>query len=841
MRAEEPEKNSVDGTAVRISVRTLVEFLLRSGDLEKGKSALADRSAMQAGSRAHRKIQGRRGASYRAEVPLIWEFTYPGDGAEVGDGFPPCPPFSLVIEGRADGVEEKNGAVTIEEIKGIFQNPDDLEEPAALHLAQAKCYAAIFGEQNHLDQIRICMTYVSLEDYRTRPFYSSWDVKELCGWFENLAGEAMKWARLKVRWEMIRNNSASGMEFPFPYRAGQRDMTAAVYQTIRQGRQLFVQAPTGIGKTMSAVFPAVHALCRGTGEKIFYLTAKTVAGTVAEEAFSILRREGLSIRSLTVTAKEKICVAPEVNCSPDVCPRAKGHYDRAGDALMDLLLSPGDFSRGRILAQSEKYCVCPYELQIDLSEFADCVICDYNYVFDPDAKISRYFGDTAGKGKALLLVDEAHNLVDRGRDMYSAVLEKERVLEIRRLISGRDEAPLKKIASALLAVNRQMVKQKKHCESSEKAENLAGSRCETMDSIGELAVPLMNLAGLLEEYLTGKPAAGLEEKLTDFYFRMRTFLNRYDEIGDCDRIVAVRAPDGGFALRIACMNPAPRLQRVLDKCRSAVFFSATLFPIRYYEELLTTKEDSYSIYIPSPFDRSKRLVAVGGDVSSRYKRRGPAEYEKIAGYIDAAVRAHRGNYLIFFPSYQMMREVLAVFLESRGLSEEAAEDGGYAQAGNDTLRVIAQLPGMSEESRGRFLLEFSEDTGTLAAFCVMGGMFAEGIDLTGEKLIGAVVIGTGLPGVSAEREILRKYCDETEKKGFDFAYRYPGMNKVLQAAGRVIRTAEDTGVILLLDERFLQKESLALFPREWNDLVVVDQKSVRDVLEKFWTNREQGS
>jgi DNA excision repair protein ERCC-2 len=841
MKVEKTDKNTEETTKVRISVRTLVEFLMRSGDLVKGKSALADRNAMQAGSRAHRRLQGRRGASYRAEVPLSREFPYPGDEKCRPEVPMPCPPFTLVIEGRADGVDEKNDTVTIEEIKGIYRNPDELENPEPVHLAQAKCYAAIYGEQNHLDTIRIRMTYVSLEDYKTHAFHSTWDVSELCKWFFDLAAEAIQWARLQVRWERIRNASANGMEFPFPYRKGQKEMTAAVYQTIRRDGQLFVQAPTGIGKTMSALFPAVHALTHGTGEKIFYLTAKTVARTVAEEAFSILRQKGLSIRSLTVTAKEKICAGSEVNCSPDVCPRAKGHFDRVNDALMDLLRSSDDFTRERILAQSEKFCVCPYELQLDLSEFADCVICDYNYVFDPDAKIGRYFGDTAGKGKVVLLIDEAHNLIDRGRDMYSAALSKENVLGIRKILSGRDDPKIKKITAALTAVNKELRKLKKECENRDGTGLLAGSRWELLDSIGKLAVPLMNLAGLTEEFLTGKAAAEAPEELTDFYFSLQSFLNRYDEYGDCDRIVAVCPPGGGFAVRIMCMNPASRLQRILDKCKSTIFFSATLFPIRYYERLLTTKEDSYSIYIPSPFDPSNRLVAVASDVSSRYSRRGPDEYGKIAAYIDDAVSSRSGNYLIFFPSYRMMEEVLSVYLKRKNLPPGSGDEGGYMTAESAGLRVFAQCPGMTEQMREQFLAEFSENRGTLAAFSVMGGIFAEGIDLTGKKLIGAVIVGNGLPKVSWEREILRRFADENGRNGFDLAYLYPGMNKVLQAAGRVIRTAEDIGVILLLDERFLKRESLALMPREWNDLVVVNQNTVRRHLEDFWKRQASES
>lgn len=869
--ADEKEKNSTiqenenipaEGVReIRISVRSLVEFLLRSGDLKKGRSSLADRDAMQAGSRAHRRIQSRRGPFYTAEVPLSEEFLFEGDGETENPQEVSCPPIRLVIEGRADGIEVKNDDVVIEEIKGIYQDPEDLEEPVPVHLAQARCYAAIYGKQNGIKKIGIHLTYCSLEDYSTRIFRSEWDTEELYAWFRRLAQQYLTWARLQVRWENIRNRSAEGLSFPFPYREGQRDMTAAVYQTIRREQQLFVQAPTGIGKTMSAIFPSVYALCSGTGDRIFYLTAKTIARTVAEEAFAILKQHGLRIRNLTITAKEKICVCDEVNCRPESCPRARGHFDRVNDALFDLLENADDFSRETVLAQSEKYCVCPYELQIDLTDFADCVICDYNYVFDPDAKLARYFGDSAKKRENILLVDEAHNLVSRGRDMYSASIEKEEFLRLRRLAGRGKSTAMKKISRALTACNKVLLAMKRTCGTSRDASEMFGSSCLEMDSIGDLAIPLMNLAGALEEYLTGRERArsseepdaeeethktdGEEDDFLSFYFSLRSFLNRYEEFDENSLIYGKLSGDDHFSVHIACVNPASRIQRSLDKCRSTVFFSATLLPIRYYEGLLTTKTDSYSMYIPSPFDRSNRLIAVGRDVSSRYSRRGPEEYRKIAGYINSVLSCRSGNYLIFFPSYRMMDEVLDAFLTASGLAGTSEDDGKSSEDGSTSryrvfesgpLRVIAQSPGMTEEDRERFLKEFSAtgDGESLAAFCVMGGIFAEGIDLAGEKLIGAIVVGTGLPQVSAEREMLKRYYDRQGKSGFDFAYRYPGMNKVLQAAGRVIRTEEDTGVILLLDDRFLTKESLALFPGEWNDLQVVDEKMVRGAVASFW-------
>lgn len=831
-----------NGRTVKISVRSLVEFLLRKGDLEKGRGGIADKEAMQAGSRVHRKIQGGRGTGYRAEVPLKESFPDPYSSEEDSS----CPPFTLQIEGRADGIEEKEGRTAIEEIKGVFLDVNEMEEPSAVHLAQAKCYAAIYGKQRKLKTIFVRMTYANLENGDTRAFHFTYETDSLRQWFENLAYSYMKWAKLIVLHEGKRNRSVGCLKFPFPYREGQKKMTAAVWQAILKEKQIFVQAPTGTGKTMSSLFPAVQGVGRGMAEKIFYLTSRTIGRTVAEEAFSILRKQGLEFYSLTITAREKICVCDEVNCSPEYCPRAAGHFDRINDALYDILTGDGRFDREEVQKAAEKWNVCPYELQLDLTDFMDGVICDYNYVFDPNAKLGRYFGDSARKGACILLADEAHDLVDRGRDMFSAELHKEEILRIRRMLSKKPGAGTKKITAALSACNQAMRTLKKQCETDADAVRVYEERCLECRDAGNLAAPLMNLDAALEDYLTdagrGRIPSGEEDVLTElqqFFFGVRTFVNCFLEMDPDVMILSKIAPDGGFSVKISCMNPASRLQASLDKCRSVVFFSATLLPIRYYDRLLTTKEDSYRIYLPSPFCPSHRLIAVGRDVSSRFKRRGPKEYGRMVRYIDAVLSGRKGNYIVFFPSYRMMEDVLDVFLECHGLEEDDPEDDigedGYLGFESPGLRLIVQTAGMREKNRESFLREFSEESRrTLAAFCVMGGIFAEGIDLTGERLIGAIVVGTGLPQVSAERELVKQYYDRTGENGFDFAYRYPGMNKVLQASGRVIRTETDRGIILLLDERFLQKEYLALLPREWSDLKVTDSDHIAGLIGDFW-------
>lgn len=777
----------------KVSVRALVEFLLRSGDLDNRGGGWADRDAMQEGSRIHRKIQKRMGGGYQAEVPLRFRKEYEH--------------FILSVEGRADGVITGQDGVTIDEIKGVYRNVEQMEEPVPVHLAQAKCYAYIYGLDHRLREIGVQMTYCSLETEEIRRFTERYTLDELDLWFSGLLDSCFKWVDFQVRWEQRRNASMQGLDFPFSYREGQKGLVADIYRTILRKKQLFVQAPTGIGKTMSAVFPAVRAMGEGLGEKIFYLTAKTIARTVAEEAFSILSFQGLACKTLTITAKEKMCVCEEPDCNPETCPRAKGHFDRVNDAVYEMLTERDRYGREEILAQSEKWQVCPYEMQLDLAVFIDAVICDYNYVFDPTVHLRRFFGEGSRKGDYLFLVDEAHNLVERGREMYSASLEKEAFLEMKKKLRPYS----KKLERALERCNHQLLVYKREQEEED---------CRELESAGAFALQLTALLGLLEDFLQEGADSALRKEVLEFYFQVRAFTAIYELLDENYLIYTQHTEEGRFRIKLFCVNPAVNLQKCLDQGRSSVFLSATLLPVRYYQSLLSAREDDYAIYIPSPFDPARRYLAAGSDVSSRYKRRGEEEYRKIASYIDRVAGARPGNYLVFFPSYQMMRSVREIF-EREFPAEERS--------------CVWQTPSMGEEAREEFLEGFQEeDGGCRIGFCVMGGIFAEGIDLTGKRLIGALVIGTGLPGISGERELLRRFYDRRGKSGFDYAYRFPGMNKVLQAAGRVIRTTEDVGVILLLDDRFQLQEYRNLFPREWADCRRCRLETVGGELAEFW-------
>ncbi len=874
-----PRNETAEKEILRISVRNLVEFVFRSGDLDNRVGAGPSAETMQEGSRMHRKIQRRMGSDYRAEVTLKHEL-------DMGN-------YVLLLEGRADGIFRRNtgsdaggflsdapenadgtdaadssaaGETSpvwfIDEIKSMYTDVMRFETPLTVHLAQAKTYAYLYALQNGLDGMGIRITYCNLDTEEVRQFEELFSFATLRDWFENMIDSYRRWTDDQWQWRQIRQNSIRMTEFPFPYREGQKKLVSDVYRTVLRGKTLFLQAPTGTGKTIATVFPAVKAMGEELVEKIFYLTAKTITRTVAKEAFDTLKADGLCLRVLTLTAKEKLCPLDVMDCNPVHCPYAKGHFDRVNDAVFELMTTENDYTRDVLLARAEAHRVCPFEMALDLSLWSDAVICDYNYVFDPNVSLRRFFAE-GERGDYLFLVDEAHNLVERGREMYSACLVKEEFLSCKKIFKNRNA----KIASALDRCNRQMLEWKRSCEG-----------YAVYDTVGNFVFSLMHLMTLLDEFLRKSGEFPEKKDVTEFYFSVRHFLAMYDRMGENYVLYGDFDETGRFRLHLFCVNPATNLQACVDRGRSAVFFSATLLPIQYYKRLLSARTDDYAVYADTSFSKNQRLLFVAGDVSSLYKRRGATEYQRIADYIATVARARQGNYIVYFPSYRFMEDVYDEFVEltrvvpSR-ISAEPAETGcflsaegrerEYAASVSEGMDCILQSANMREEERETFLAEFSrEREGSLIAFCVVGGIFAEGIDLPDERLIGVLVVGTGLPQICTEREILKRYYDgeltvsvnaEDEERseqvapayssgrsgeGFAYAYQYPGMNKVMQAAGRVIRTATDVGVIGLLDERFLRRDYRELFPREWDDARTCRLETLPGLLEEFWSEKE---
>ena len=816
---------------IRISVRNLVEFILRSGDIDNRRSGASD-NAMQEGSRIHRLIQKRMGPEYQPEYFLTYNRNMEN--------------YSIVVEGRADGlITGPDGTITIDEIKTTWKDVNKMKAPVAVHLAQAKVYAAIYGLQNRETSIHVRMTYCNVETEEIQYFHETYTLEELEKWFDDLLNQYKKWADYEWEWKQKRKASIEGLQFPFAYREGQKELATYVYQTIYHKKKLFIEAPTGVGKTLSTVFPSVKAVGAGMADKIFYLTAKTITRTVAENTFSLLRERGLRFKSVILTAKEKICFMEETECNPEYCPYAKGHYDRINAAVYDLLLHEESFTREIIEEYAIKHKVCPFEFCLDMSLFADAVIGDYNYVFDPHVYLKRFFGEGA-QGEYLFLVDEAHNLLERGREMYSAVLCKEDFLSLKREIQEAREhlllpAQLKdgqghlgrirdfgpKLEKQLEKCNKVLLAYKRECES-----------YEVLESIDALMMPLVRLHELMDEYLDEQDDSPVRQKILEFFFEVAHFLDIYERVDDNYVMYSQMMEDGSFCVKLFCVNPAVNLQECMAKGRSTILFSATLLPIQYYKKLLGGTPEDYEVYAKSIFNPEKRALYISRDVTSKYTRRSEDEFYNIARYLYEIINRRHGNYMVFFPSYSFLSEVYDYFCEYFADEEtECIVQEGYM---NEAAReaFLARFEGNEDcdfsDIHMEVEIETEKEDRKLVGFCVMGGIFSEGIDLKHDSLIGVIVVGTGLPQVCWERELLKQYFDSQGENGFDYAYRFPGMNKVLQAAGRVIRTAEDVGIIALLDERFLQFTYQKLFPREWSNYEVVTIDSVAGRIERFW-------
>lgn len=858
---------------MKISVRGLVEFLLREGDIDNRRGRMMD-NAMQEGGRIHRMIQKRMGAEYQAEVSLRYEF--------------PTENYCLVVEGRADGVvdgDEEEGPL-IDEIKGTYRELSRMNGPVPVHLAQAKCYACIYGVRQEARRVRVRMTYCNMDTEDIRYFQQEYAMEELKEWFLGLLKEYKRWSDCEWEWRRLRGASIEKLEFPFQYREGQKELASYVYQTIYHRRRLFLEAPTGVGKTISTVFPSVKAAGKGMGDKIFYLTAKTITRTVAEETFELLRRGGLRFKTVILTAKEKICFMDQAECNPEACPFAKGHYDRINEAVFDLLTHAESFTRERIEEYAGKHSVCPFEMCLDMSLFADGIICDYNYLFDPRVYLKRFFSEGLA-GNYIFLIDEAHNLLERGREMYSASLVKEEFTELKREVhrvcleegGGRSKRRSEKqggekqenviqlamdfvqpeleaarqpdqedregrgqarAGHSILVREGYAERMEYHLERCNKQLGALKKECDgysLVDSIDDVVNTVDRLYAVINEYLEEQEETPLpvREDLLNFYFKLCDFLDICERLDENYVKYTQLCEDGSFLLKLFCVNPSLNLRECMARGRSSILFSATFLPIQYYKGLLGGEAQDYEIYAKPVFNPDKRALLIASDVTSKYTRRSDEEFERIARYLYEIVKNRHGNYMVFFPSYSFMQRIYELFAD-RYESEE--------------LECILQQQSMNEREREAFLdrfsgnetcdlqaaigMEIEVEEHTLIGFCVMGGIFSEGIDLKNDSLIGVIIVGTGLPQVCYEREILKNYFNERGENGFDYAYRFPGMNKVLQAAGRVIRTAEDIGVVALLDERFLQFAYQRFFPREWENYEAVDQFSVARRVERFW-------
>lgn len=793
---------------LRIAVRDLVSFVLRSGDL--GAAFMSASRAVE-GTRGHQFVQDQRSVEYRSEVPVRFQVDDPLPPGRDEEGVP-IAPLRLDISGRVDGVLEEGGHLLIEEIKTTYAALDENRADNAEHWAQAKMYAYILAQQRDMDEVDVQLTYVQLDTGRLLEDRRTLSRGELAEFFTATIERYFSWARIWHAWCDRRDRSLHRMRFPFDeYRPGQEEMCDAVYETVSSKARLFAQAPTGIGKTVSALFPAVRALA-GAGtklEKVFYLTAKTSGRTVAEKALDDLREAGARIKSVTLTAKDRICFNARDGkaCDQDLCEFAIGYHDRANDAIEETFRSTDAFTRSKIEDAARKHTVCPFELSLDLSNWSDVIVCDYNYVFDPKAFLKRYFLE--GTGDYAFLIDEAHNLVDRARDMYSAQLSR---THVRRVAQSLKE-PCPAIAHALDSIDAFLKTQLQRVDSE-------GDGRGWLDrDPPEDLLPLLQRAQMeIEPVLARNRPTPWRDDLLDLFFAFVTFL-RVADLYDEHYVTYGEKAGHDLRLRLYCLDPAQRLGEALKRGRSATFFSATLTPVDYFRRLLGGERSDYTVELPSPFPPQNLAVLVDDGIDTTYKGR-VHSYDDVAAAIAAAVKHRRGNYIVYFPSYKYLQEVVGRF-------EMVAPYG--------TMTMV-QVPRMSEQHKEQFLDVFRvNNPETVVGFAVMGGIFGEGIDLVGERLVGAIIVGVGLPQICLERDLIRGYYDEQESAGFAYAYTYPGMNRVLQAAGRVIRTETDRGLLLLIDKRFGRTEYQDLFPPWWTSPVTTrTTEAIEEAAELFW-------
>ncbi len=868
--------------AVQVSVRSLVEFMLREGDIDN-RRAHDPATAMLEGGRLHRKIQNAQGSEYHAEVPLnyVWlsdimltegTTAIPDPAADVEDNTADSEDrVAIMVDGRADGIIDGD-PVTIDEIKGTYRHLDKLDKPENVHLAQAKCYAYIYALQNEMEVMTVRMTYINMDSEEIKYYHYTYTFDELKEWFLELMRGYERWVRLELEWKNERNASIKTLEFPYEYRKGQKELVTHVYHTIAHGRKLFLEAPTGVGKTIATVFPAIKAMGEEKAGRLFYLTAKTITRTVARDTIELLRANGLHLKSIVLTAKDKICFMEERTCNPEACPYAAGHFDRINEALYAILTETVDYSRGTIEEYARRFRVCPFEFALDISLFADAVICDYNYLFDPHVYLKRFFA-TGKQADAIFLIDEAHNLIDRGRVMYSATLCKEDFLNLKKSVRVYDETLGKRLTSA----NKAMLSLKRLCAEPGKitSDSVTGSpsyparsgrtqRYHILDDISDFVMSVSRLYERLLHFLENHDPSPLRDEVLDLTFLVSHFLDIYELMNDKYLTYGYMDDENDFYVRLYCVDPSDNLRECMKRGVSSILFSATLLPIQYYKSLLGGDPEDYEVYAESSFDPHKRGMYLADDVTTKYTERGPGQYERIAGHINATVSARPGNYMVFFPSYGFMEKVLSSYVnlyqgikyvesEADPLAEVPDDPGDASKITiSDSQTLLVQNSHMTEEEREDFLGAFAEPADasgvvsgpdsspgtakTLIGFCVLGGIFSEGIDLQGESLIGSIIVGTGIPMVCEENELIKEYFDERdgEGSGMRYAYVIPGFNKVLQAAGRVIRTHEDRGIVALLDYRFGYSSYRELYPREWNNVRRVSRDTVTAELKDFW-------
>ena len=770
-----------------LSVHQLVDFLLRTGDID---NRIYNSATMQEGTLIHAFYQSRQGNNYISEYNLLEEF-------KVDD-------FRVVLEGRADGIIDLGSTAIIDEIKStVVPLEEYFESQREWHLGQAKCYALMYAHEKNYSAVSIRLTYIHQVDksqlIKTFDYLTS-ELEEEVG---KLLKEYVEFFKILFDRKVKRNESAKDIQFPYgKFREGQKELAKYSYGIAQNGGILFAEAPTGIGKTISTLFPCVKSFANTENEKIFYLTAKNSGKEMAFNTANLLIENGLEASAIEILAKDKVCFCPGKACNPDECPFAKGYYTKIRDVVKDTIKNSKSLSTQDILEIARHNALCPFELSLDLSLYMDIIICDYNYFFDPIVYLKRFFDSDASN--MIVLVDEAHNLVERGRDMYSASFDSYRFKQVKRSLKHFD---YKKYKTAQTRMSKFFNSFEDFPEGNTPIELF------TQTILNAISNYLVACADVNKNH-----HSVVSDEFTEFYLDVNKFIKLLDFYDETFQLYVTKKDDD-VKIQLFCIDPSEHLKRTMDQVKGKIFFSATLSPAEYYMDVIGRDTANPLLTLPSPFDKNNMKVLVAPKISVRYKNR-QETVSVVADYIKEFVSHKVGNYFIYVPSYEYL-EMLVSYLQS------------------DDFELIVQERDMSEEEKEQFLSCFvDKPEKTMLGVAVLGGAFSEGIDLVGERVIGVAIVGVGIPQICFERDLIRNYFENKANKGYEYAYASPGINKVMQALGRVIRSETDRGVALLIDDRYLTKQYNDIFRGIYSDYEVVTSKEdIKEQVENFWSNK----
>ena len=780
-------------SVIEINVHELVGKLFTGGDLIFNSQGI-DRA--REGTRLHKLWQDSRTENYLSEVSLDHTFCVEN--------------HHIRLRGRMDGLYPDREIVTIEEIKSTTNNPQScIIDPPNNHICQVIVYAYLYSVDRDLsDDKLLCLNliYLATEGTDFGCYEKVVSVASLKEQFDIIINKFLHWHIQIENWKKLRNTSAQSLEFPYAnYRSGQRKLAVKTYQTIKQKKRLIAAAPTGIGKTVSTLFPSIKAIGEGLIERIFYLTARNTVQAIGEQSLRLMVNHGLNIRSVTIVAREKTCLDMEGDCRSNQCIRCKGYFDRLPQAMQEILENKV-IDQEKIKEIADKHSLCPFEFSLDASLVADVIFCDYNYAFHPRARLQRHFVDNIKEH--VLLMDEGHHLVERARDMFSANLSAANLRRLSRKIRNEQS----ELATAIIRISQWIERQ---VRINMRASNTESSSTSTAPV--ELEPLLQSVEENIQQIAQIQGWEKLDAEVKQLSFDILWFqqtLREFDE----DYLCLLEQISDNTTVQLFCMDPSTRIEQTLLNANASILFSATLRPLNYFLELLDWPQNSYKLDLESPFPPENLNFLIDGSLSLRYRDRHKNSSE-VMSRIVSFIENCPGNIMIFSPSHEYQKSLV------HGIQRHCPNRD-----------YIIQEQEMSQKDRHGFLEKFQESKqqSNIVGFAVLGGLFSEGIDLIGDQLKGAVIIGVGAPPPNIRQKELQEYFQRQFKQGFEFGFRLPGFQRVLQAVGRVIRSTSDKGSVLLIDQRYLLTDYKKLFPSHWRPKLVNNVEAIEKQLKQFW-------